>query len=251
MAPKKIRCNAKDCREAAQRIVGDCGFCNGHFCGKHRLLEDHKCSGLEDVSSFSSCILLFPRHAFKVVEHDETCPQQEARQKESWRFTGMVTRVWASIQASAGDGVQVQCSAPTLPTPAAPQKPPDYVTASRLGTGTGAHDAYMTGKMRLQLFFRGLLANKMDYSVKSSRTSATLPSSSRSEPRSFVASNGVVCHQPKPNQAEPTRPNQTKVPYTNPINTSPSSRGGTNEKPPPPCFYSFSPTHLTTISRYY
>lgn len=50
MAPKKIRCNAKECREAAQRIVGDCGFCNGHFCGKHRLLEDHKCSGLEDVS---------------------------------------------------------------------------------------------------------------------------------------------------------------------------------------------------------
>ncbi|KAH8713119.1 AN1-type zinc finger protein TMC1 [Beauveria bassiana] len=49
MAPKKIRCNAKDCREAAQRIVGDCGFCNGHFCGKHRLLEDHKCSGLEDL----------------------------------------------------------------------------------------------------------------------------------------------------------------------------------------------------------
>lgn len=53
MAPKKIRCNAKDCREAAQRIVGDCGFCNGHFCGKHRLLEDHKCSGLEDCKKQS------------------------------------------------------------------------------------------------------------------------------------------------------------------------------------------------------
>jgi hypothetical protein len=50
MPAKKLRCNAKDCREAAQRIVGDCTFCNGHFCGKHRLLEDHKCSGLEDVS---------------------------------------------------------------------------------------------------------------------------------------------------------------------------------------------------------
>ena len=47
--PKKLRCTAKDCREPAQRIVGDCTFCNGHFCGKHRLLEDHKCSGLEDV----------------------------------------------------------------------------------------------------------------------------------------------------------------------------------------------------------
>jgi predicted nucleic acid binding AN1-type Zn finger protein len=53
MAGKRIRCNAKECREAAQRIVGDCGFCNGHFCGKHRLLEDHKCTGLEDCKKQS------------------------------------------------------------------------------------------------------------------------------------------------------------------------------------------------------
>lgn len=50
MPPKKIRCSYKDCKEGAQRIIGDCGFCNGHYCGKHRLLEDHKCDGLEDVS---------------------------------------------------------------------------------------------------------------------------------------------------------------------------------------------------------
>jgi hypothetical protein len=53
MPPKKIRCTHKECKEAAQRIIGDCGFCNGHFCGKHRLLEDHKCTGLEDVSPAS------------------------------------------------------------------------------------------------------------------------------------------------------------------------------------------------------
>ncbi|WPG97930.1 ubiquitin-like protein [Acrodontium crateriforme] len=47
-APKKMRCNAKDCKDAAQRIVGDCGFCQGHFCGKHRMLESHNCTGLED-----------------------------------------------------------------------------------------------------------------------------------------------------------------------------------------------------------
>ena len=47
-APKKIRCGAKDCKDAAQRIVGDCGFCEGHFCGKHRMLESHACVGLED-----------------------------------------------------------------------------------------------------------------------------------------------------------------------------------------------------------
>jgi len=47
-APKKIRCGFKDCKDAAQRIVGDCGFCSGHFCGKHRMLESHNCPGLED-----------------------------------------------------------------------------------------------------------------------------------------------------------------------------------------------------------
>jgi predicted nucleic acid binding AN1-type Zn finger protein len=51
MPPKKIRCTFKNCKDGAQRIIGDCGFCNGHYCGKHRLLEDHKCDGLEDVSS--------------------------------------------------------------------------------------------------------------------------------------------------------------------------------------------------------
>jgi len=51
MPPRKIKCTFKDCTGIAQRIVGDCGFCQGHFCGKHRLLEDHKCDGLEDVSS--------------------------------------------------------------------------------------------------------------------------------------------------------------------------------------------------------
>ncbi|KAH8726639.1 hypothetical protein GQ44DRAFT_748806 [Phaeosphaeriaceae sp. PMI808] len=53
MPPKKIRCSFKQCRDAAQRIVGDCGFCSGHFCGRHRLLEDHKCEGLEDCKKES------------------------------------------------------------------------------------------------------------------------------------------------------------------------------------------------------
>ncbi|KAL6922009.1 hypothetical protein FSHL1_005977 [Fusarium sambucinum] len=53
MPPKRIRCTAATCREPAQRIVGDCTFCQGHFCGKHRLLEDHKCTGLEDCKKQS------------------------------------------------------------------------------------------------------------------------------------------------------------------------------------------------------
>jgi len=48
---KKLRCSFEDCKCVAQRIVGDCTFCQGHFCSNHRLLEDHKCQNLEDVSS--------------------------------------------------------------------------------------------------------------------------------------------------------------------------------------------------------
>jgi predicted nucleic acid binding AN1-type Zn finger protein len=51
---KRIACTLKDCKERALPIVGDCGFCSKKFCGKHRLLEDHKCDGLESVS-FPSC----------------------------------------------------------------------------------------------------------------------------------------------------------------------------------------------------
>ncbi len=51
---KKLRCSFEDCKCVAQRIVGDCTFCQGHFCSNHRLLEDHKCQNLEDVSSCES-----------------------------------------------------------------------------------------------------------------------------------------------------------------------------------------------------
>ncbi|EHA52053.1 hypothetical protein MCOR27_005187 [Pyricularia oryzae] len=43
----KPRCDLANCKSPAH-MAGDCGFCNKHFCGKHRLLEDHKCEGLED-----------------------------------------------------------------------------------------------------------------------------------------------------------------------------------------------------------
>lgn len=60
MPPKKIRCGAVDsgirCSEGVSRIVGECGFCGGCFCGKHRLLEDHKCKGLEDVSVYPAFV---------------------------------------------------------------------------------------------------------------------------------------------------------------------------------------------------
>ena len=49
-APKRKgpRCGTKDCNAPAKPIIGECGFCKGLFCGKHRLLESHGCEGLEE-----------------------------------------------------------------------------------------------------------------------------------------------------------------------------------------------------------
>ncbi|ETI20568.1 hypothetical protein G647_08605 [Cladophialophora carrionii CBS 160.54] len=45
----KPRCSKDGCKTAAQPIVGDCGFCQKRFCGKHRMLESHNCEGLADA----------------------------------------------------------------------------------------------------------------------------------------------------------------------------------------------------------
>ncbi|OAP54860.1 hypothetical protein AYL99_11308 [Fonsecaea erecta] len=45
----KPRCSKDGCKSPAQPIVGDCGFCQKRFCGKHRMLESHNCEGLEDA----------------------------------------------------------------------------------------------------------------------------------------------------------------------------------------------------------
>ena len=43
----KPRCTKDGCKALAPPIVGDCGFCQKRFCGKHRMLESHNCEGLE------------------------------------------------------------------------------------------------------------------------------------------------------------------------------------------------------------
>lgn len=45
----KPRCTKAGCKALAPPIVGDCGFCQKRFCGKHRMLESHNCEGLEDA----------------------------------------------------------------------------------------------------------------------------------------------------------------------------------------------------------
>ena len=49
--PRRLKCSLTECRLPAAPITGDCTFCDGHYCSKHRLLESHKCKNLEDVSS--------------------------------------------------------------------------------------------------------------------------------------------------------------------------------------------------------
>ncbi|CAK9435657.1 uncharacterized protein LODBEIA_P03840 [Lodderomyces beijingensis] len=44
---KKNRCSFKSCVSAPLRMVGHCSHCQGKFCAKHRLLEDHMCVGLQ------------------------------------------------------------------------------------------------------------------------------------------------------------------------------------------------------------
>lgn len=50
VAPKrkpKKRCLFQNCSLVPLRMVGDCAHCKGKFCAKHRLLENHLCTGLQ------------------------------------------------------------------------------------------------------------------------------------------------------------------------------------------------------------
>lgn len=44
---KSKKCSFLNCTSTPLRMVGDCQFCQGKFCSKHRLLESHNCSGLK------------------------------------------------------------------------------------------------------------------------------------------------------------------------------------------------------------
>ena len=43
----KLHCFFEDCSNTPLKFVGDCNFCGGHFCSKHRIMENHKCEGLK------------------------------------------------------------------------------------------------------------------------------------------------------------------------------------------------------------
>lgn len=44
---RRKRCSFPTCTSMPLRGVGSCGNCDGQFCSRHRLMEQHKCVGLQ------------------------------------------------------------------------------------------------------------------------------------------------------------------------------------------------------------
>lgn len=84
--PRRLKCSLTECRLPAAPITGDCTFCDGHYCSKHRLLESHKCKNLEDVSSNKSSWWLAGLSDVLLTEEfraDMSVPIISARKKHS------------------------------------------------------------------------------------------------------------------------------------------------------------------------
>lgn len=60
---RRKRCSFTNCTSAPLRGVGDCGLCEGRFCSRHRLMEQHKCTGLQNCKD-----TLRERNALKLAE---------------------------------------------------------------------------------------------------------------------------------------------------------------------------------------
>ena len=42
-----MRCEYEQCKRRVAVVIGDCKYCQHHYCDTHRLPEDHKCDGLD------------------------------------------------------------------------------------------------------------------------------------------------------------------------------------------------------------
>jgi predicted nucleic acid binding AN1-type Zn finger protein len=49
----KNRCFIFNCNGRVVKIIGNCRWCSSNYCQKHRLPEDHSCSGLLDCKKQS------------------------------------------------------------------------------------------------------------------------------------------------------------------------------------------------------
>lgn len=67
---KKDKCNFEKCGSSSVKFIGDCNFCDGHFCSKHRLLENHECQGLKSCKD-----QMHQRNADKLREEQPIVPK--------------------------------------------------------------------------------------------------------------------------------------------------------------------------------
>ena len=63
-------CQMTDCKHKVSPIIGDCKYCDGHFCSYHRLPEVHQCHGLEKCKREH-----FDRNRTKLM-NEKTVPNQ-------------------------------------------------------------------------------------------------------------------------------------------------------------------------------
>lgn len=69
-ARRKPRCSHKNCNSTPLRGVGDCRNCNGKFCSRHRLMEQHDCAGLQGCKQ-----QLHERNAMR-LQQQQTMPNK-------------------------------------------------------------------------------------------------------------------------------------------------------------------------------
>lgn len=69
-ARRKARCSAKNCNSTPLRGVGDCRNCQGKFCSRHRLMEQHDCAGLQGCKQ-----QLHERNALR-LQQQQTMPNK-------------------------------------------------------------------------------------------------------------------------------------------------------------------------------
>ncbi|CAL9729631.1 AN1-type zinc finger protein Tmc1p [Monosporozyma unispora] len=67
---KKNICFYPDCTKLSAKFIGDCNFCNGHFCSNHRLMESHNCKGLDNCKE-----QLHQRNADKLNKEQTIVPK--------------------------------------------------------------------------------------------------------------------------------------------------------------------------------
>ena len=41
------KCDLDGCNDRSVMLVGDCKWCKHHFCSRHRIPENHSCSGMQ------------------------------------------------------------------------------------------------------------------------------------------------------------------------------------------------------------